>query len=311
METTSQQNPRSGGLVVKAGDRVYIPAGALKIWINDDGTTGTSAAVAVDPWLPDMSANGGTSHATVDTITNSGFPVSAICGDTINACQKSRPLHELARHPDLARLRHMAVLDGHKVVGVLNLDEARKYNDPVHPTLVDAIYEPLRTEDHCLRGDSPLIDYVLNADTYPFRVVEIDGKAHSVDVFDLQKLPVRVLLFMKFVYLETLLARHLCLRDPTLLDIVTTATGADFGAFGKLDIGPLRRIETYPIGRLLKDAQRTQLIKVDDNEIAFLKAYRNRLAHGPRWYITRPSEVAVLVRCARRVIELTSEVVGG
>ena len=141
-------------------------------------------------------------------------------------------------------------------------------------------------------------------------MVAIDGKAHAVDVFDLQKLPVRVLLFMKFVHLETLIARHLCLKDPTLLDIVATVPGADFGALGKLDIGPLRRIETYYIDRLLKHAQRIQVIKIEDSEIKFLKAYRNRLAHGPRWYITRPSEVALLVRCARRVTELTSAVAG-
>ena len=310
MENETQRNPKNGGLVVKAGDRVYMPAGALPTWTNEHGTTGTSAVVVVDPWLPDISANGGTSSDTVDAIMKSGFPVGSICGDTVNACQKSQPLHELVRHPDVSRLRHMAVLDGREVVGVLDLDKARKYHDPAHPTLAEAIYEPLH-HDNCLRGDSPLIDYVITADKRPFRVVAIDGKAHAVDVFDLQKLPVRVLLFMKFVHLETLLARHLCLREPTLLNVVTTATGADFGALGKLDIGPLRKIEKYYIDRLLKDAQRAHIIKVEDNEIEFLKAYRNKLAHGPRWYITRPSEVALLVRCARRVMELTSEVAGG
>ena len=135
MENEAQRNPKGGGLVVKAGDRVYIPAGALRIWINEDGTTGTAAAVAVDPWLPDISANGGTSSETVDAIMKSGFPVSAICGDTVNACQKSRPLHEVVGHPDIARLRHMAVLDEREVVGVLDLDKARKYHDPAHSTL--------------------------------------------------------------------------------------------------------------------------------------------------------------------------------
>ena len=60
----------------------------------------------------------------------------------------------------------MAVLDGREVVGVLDLDRARKYHDPAHSTLVGKIYEPLR-QDHCLRGDSPLIDYVLTADKRP------------------------------------------------------------------------------------------------------------------------------------------------
>ena len=67
-------NPKRGGLVVKAGDRVYIPAGGLRISMDKDGTTSVSASVAVDPWLPDMSANGGTSDETVDAIMRNGFP---------------------------------------------------------------------------------------------------------------------------------------------------------------------------------------------------------------------------------------------
>ena len=97
-------NPKRGGLVVKAGDRVYIPAGGLRISMDKDGTTSVSASVAVDPWLPDMSANGGTSDETVDAIMRNGFPVSSICGDHVNACQKSQTLYELIHHPDVARL---------------------------------------------------------------------------------------------------------------------------------------------------------------------------------------------------------------
>ena len=171
------------------------------------------------------------------------------------------------------------------------------------------LYEPLR-RDHCLKGDSPLIDYILTADKRPFRLVDIGGKLHAVDVFDLQKLPVRVLLFMKFVHLETLVARHLCLNDPALLDVIGTVPEADFGELGNLGAGPLRKVETYYIDRLLIDAQRMQIIKIEDSEIKFLKEYRNRLAHGPRWYVTRPSEVALLVRCANRISELTSEMAG-
>ena len=85
-------NPKRGGLVVKAGDRVYIPAGGLRISLDKDGTTSVSASVAVDPWLPDMSANGGTSDETVDAIMRNGFPVSSICGDHVNACHKSQSL---------------------------------------------------------------------------------------------------------------------------------------------------------------------------------------------------------------------------
>ena len=42
--------------------------------MDKDGTTSVSASVAVDPWLPDMSANGGTSDETVDAIMRTRFP---------------------------------------------------------------------------------------------------------------------------------------------------------------------------------------------------------------------------------------------
>ena len=157
-----------------------------------------------------------------------------------------------------------------------------------------------------MRETAPLIDYILTADKRPFRLVDVGGKLHAVDVFDLQKLPVRVLLFMKFVHLETLMARCLCSRQPGLLDILATVRGADSGVAGST--GPLRKIETYYIDRLLKDAKREKILGIEDAEIVFLKEYRNQLAHGPRWYITRRSEVVSLVQCARRVSELIREV---
>ena len=123
MEKQATVNPENG-LAVRAGDRVYIPAGGLRIWINEDGTTGVSASVAVDPWLPDMSTNGGTSEETVEAITTDGFPVKSICGDHVYACQKSRNLHELLHSPDVARLKHMAVIEGKQAVGILDLDKA-------------------------------------------------------------------------------------------------------------------------------------------------------------------------------------------
>ena len=309
MAGEDSMNPKRGGLAVKAGDRVYIPAGGLRIWMDKDGTTGVSASVAVDPWLPDISANGGTSDETVDAIVRNGFPVSSICGDYVNACQTSQSLYELIHHPDVLRLRFMAVVDGKQAVGILDLDKARKYHDQTNSTLVDKVYEPLNP-DHCLKGDSPLIDYILTADKQPFRLVDIGGKLHAVDVFDLQKIPVRVLLFMKFVHLETLVARHLCLTNSALLDVIGTVPGTDFGELGNLGAGPIREIEKFYTGRLLEEAKQLQIIEIEDSEIKFLTEYRNRLAHGPRWYVTRASEVALLVRCAKRVSELTSEMAG-
>ena len=129
-------------------------------------------------------------------LLSGALALAAIHGD-VSTTEKI-PMTKVA---DVAHLKHMAVVDGRQAVGVLDLDKARKYHDSNHLAIVDGVYEPLR-RDHCLKGDSPLINYILTADKRPFRLVDIGGKLHAVDVFDLQKLPVRVLLFMKFVHLD-------------------------------------------------------------------------------------------------------------
>ena len=173
--------------------------------------------------------------------------------------------------------------------------------------LVEDIFEPL-SRDNCLSGDSPLLDYLLTADERPFRLVELPGqKLGTVDIEDLQKLPVRVLLFMNFSHLETLLARELCVRQPRLQEIIRTAPGIESGELGSSGSGPERRIERYRFGELLQEAKREGFITIDGEEISFLKRFRNNLAHGPRWYITRRAEVRSLVNCVRRVCELIGE----
>ena len=212
------------GLKVLAGDSLYIPAGALQIWVNDDGITGTAASLAIDPWLPDLSISSGTPAEIIEAIVKNGFPLSSICDtESINAVKKNRDIKEMISHPDSPRLKHVAVIDDNTVVGVLDMDKARgqvKHNDQRQKLTVEDIFEPLNDENH-VRGDSPLVDYLLTANTRSFRVVELlGGKVATVDVEDLQKIPVRVLLFMSFSYLEVLLARALCLRQPKLTEIV-------------------------------------------------------------------------------------------
>ena len=80
MSDQTNQEAKGTGVNLRPGDRFYIPAGGLKIRIKEDGTTGLSVSVAVDPWLPDMSANEVTSVETMEAITKNGFPVSSVCG---------------------------------------------------------------------------------------------------------------------------------------------------------------------------------------------------------------------------------------
>ena len=304
------ENKRSG-INIRAGDRVYIPAGALQLSLRDDGSNESGGVfLSVDPWLPDLSANSGTSAEVVEAIIRNGFPVSSICGETINACQKSHDVRALLAHPEASRLRHIAVIDGTSVFGVLDLDRARgevNHHDPNQRLLVGDICEPL-SQENCLRGDSPLMEYILTADDRPFRMVQLaNDKPGTVDVEDLQKLPVRILLFTKFSHLETLLARQLCTSRPKLLDILRTTEGPAASSLGSLGPGPERRIERLKFRALLRKASEDNLISIDGEEIEFLVRYRNSVAHGPRWYITRRQEVTAFVNCVKRISNLINE----
>ena len=301
----------SPGVQVNAGDRLYIPAGGLQLWLNDDGTLGSGVTVAVDPWLPDLSVARGTPLDVVESILADGFPVSAICSrGSIYACQKSQEVRALISHPEIQRLKHMAVVDGQRAVGVLDLDAARgkfRHRESDAPLLVEDVYEQTG-KSNSMRGNAPLMEYLLTADRQPFRLIELDGKVlATLDVEDLQKVPVRVVLLMWFSYLESLLTGQLCQERPELREIVGTVGAVETDCLGNVEPGPERRIERYKFLGLLKEAKRSQVISLPDDEIEFLNRYRNNIFHGPRWYITRRSEVSSLVNCVRKVVSLTRE----
>ena len=299
------------GINLRAGDRPYIAPGALQLSLRDDGSVESgNVFLSVDPWLPDLSANSGTSGEVVAAIIRDGFPVKSICGGTINACQKSRDVRGLLAHPEATRLRHMVVIDGSSAIGVLDLDKARgevNEHDPSRRLLVGEICEPL-SEDDCIAGDAPLMEYILTAAERPFRVVRLaNDRPGTVDVEDLQKLPVRILLFTKISHLETLLARRLCVLRPELLEISNTAQGPSAASLGSFGSGPLRRVEKLGFGHLLRMAKEDNLININGEEIRFLVGCRNSVAHGPRWYITRRHEISPFVNFVKKVAALVDE----
>ena len=200
----------------------------------------------------------------------------------------------------------MAVHDGQRALGVLNLDKARgmfRHGDTQSVLLVDDVYEPTN-QYNFIRGDAPLMDYLLEADRHPYRLVEVDGKLTVVDVEDLQKVPVRALLMMWFSYLESLLARRLCKEAPEFREVVGTSNPVEAEGLGSSGRGPERRIERYYFAQLLREARERGVVALRNDEVKFLGRYRNNIFHGPRWYITRRAEVASLVNCAKKVVSL-------
>ena len=302
---------KEGGLTINAGDRAYVPPGGLQLWINPDGTMGSRMSLAIDPWLPDLSPDAGTPVDVMQTIARRGFTVGSICtGQWIKACQVTHDVRELLATPEIARLRHMAVIDGKQAIGILDLDSARgqlRYKDECSSPRVGEIYEPL-SEENSLHGDSPLIDYILTADIRPYRLVQMPGnKLAIVDIEDLQKLPVRILLFMHFIQLEDMLVRRLSDEDPKMLEPIRYEQGVVAEPMGNSGSGPVRRIETYGFRQLLREAREQGILTLRRRELPFLERYRNALAHSPSWYITRRTDANPMVNCFKRVLELIQE----
>lgn len=295
---------------LRAGDRPYIPAGALQIWRRPDGTSGMGATLAVDPWLPDPAIAGGMPCHAVDQMLREAFPLRLICGDSFRPCRVDVDVKALVDHPDFQRRRYAAVFRNNEVRGVVDLDAARariEHGNPEQVLTVGDICDPLDAENSAA-ADSPLVDYLMAADERPFRVVHENGAVRgTVDVEDLQKLPVRVLLFAKFSHLEALLVRRLCEVQPRHLEVLGTKGPPSPASSGDSGTGPERRIERLRFGELLSEGCSADLIRLSPGEAGLLERYRNNVTHGPRWYITRRGEVGELVNCFKRLSELAAE----
>lgn len=298
------------GVKVNAGDSLYIPAGALRISMKPDGTMDFGVTVAVDPWLPDLSANRETPLDVIEAISQDGFPIATICNREPYGCLDSTNVRDLIFNPTIQRLKHMAVHDGKQAIGVLDLDKARRqyqHNGAGKPLVVKDLYDPV-DESNTMHGSAPLMDYLLTADRQAFRLIQLEGNwLAAVDVEDLQKVPVRAVLLMWFSYLESLLSERLFDQAPHLREILGTRSGADAAGLGTTGSGPERKIERYGFKKLLKEAKKLGLITLTQDQVEGLNWYRNSIFHGPRWYITRRGEVSLLVNHVKTIVSMAKE----
>ena len=143
------------GIPISPGDKPYIPAGGLQIWIDDDGNVDGGISFAVDPWLPDLSADSETPADIMESIAKQGFLLGSICTRRfINACDKARSIGKLIGHPEVIKLKHMAVFAENSVIGTLDLDKARgafRHGDPQQNLLVEDIYDPCTEDERAAR----------------------------------------------------------------------------------------------------------------------------------------------------------------
>ena len=291
---------------VHAGDRLYIPAGALKIEISEGGSVISSIHAAVDPWLPDRKASLGMSPDQVYFIEAVGFPLRTICADeSIIACRPSDKILQVLYTTGMERQRYIAVVENNSVIGTIDLDHARGVVGNDSDMFVRDHYKP-NTESSVMSGNAPLMDYILSSDKQPYRIVDLgDERCGNVDVFCLQKLPVRSLLQLQFSHLELKIADFLCLVDSSFSNIVGNIEAKEFASFGQFAGGPEKRIDKLRFNRLLREAKRyCPSLGLSEGEVEALTKFRNHIFHGPRWYITRRGDVNCLVNCVKRIREL-------
>ena len=241
---------------VRAGDRLYIPAGAFRLAFSEDGTLKSSVHAAVDPWLPDRDVAVGVRPEHVHSIEEKGFPLHTVCSDEpIIACRKSDTILGVLYTAGMERRRYIAVVDNDSVIGTINLDYARGVVGDDDKMVVGDHYQP-NTAASIISGTVPLMEYILSADTHPYRIVDLgEGRCGNVDVFCLQKLPARTLLQFQFSHLELKVAEYLCQSNSSYSDIVGNIEARDFSGFGEFAGGPERRIDRLHFGDLLREAK--------------------------------------------------------
>ena len=286
----------------KAGEAVYIAAGALQLDMNSGKL---EAVLSVDPWLPQLP---GMSQGVEELrkVRESAFSVETICQKPpIPFCSPETVAASLLKDPSVERghLSHMAVADNGRAIGILSLDRVRaEYvsGSQGKAVKVGDIYDELSDENKILSVTS-IAEYLATVEAHPFRLVVLsNGQAGFLNVEHLQKLPVRAFVFMKLIELEQRLVSLLLKNDPVLGEMHKYQKGTDNPNDFWIGSGPERRIDNWNFKRLLKEGNSKFKLELNQIEIDSVNQFRNQVMHGTRWYITRRLDVRGLVSIVKK-----------
>lgn len=191
------------------------------------------------------------------------------------------------------------------IVGVLFRGDCQT---PVLLRRVGDIMRPLNSTT-ILQSDSCLIDFVRNADRFPTRLLkDRDAFIGLVTLADLQKLPVRVVLFAAITQLEMNMAAAIEFAFPATVDWrrlldrkqddelenrIGSARHEDHG-IKELDHTDFRDKETI-LSRASMLAEHRETFKI---QIKKIRRLRNKVAHGNDYAATRgdANELPQLIR---------------
>lgn len=229
-------------------------------------------------------------------------------------CAVDDDLRRAVDHPEHRPFDHLPVRDGEVIVGLL--PRARLARDGIEPgTSVERAMVKL-DERRLIAGDAALLTYLVEADEHPTRLV-VDGARVTgiVTLADLQKLPVRPVLFLLITHIELLITavlRHRAADIGAYLDVLnpqrrdrikakwTELEQANMAAdmLHAMDFCDKRTVllETVPLDRSRNQAKR---------DLERIERLRNSVAHAGAYALTeaRTRRTVQVVKVAREWID--------
>ena len=130
----------------------------------------------------------------------------------LKCCTATEDVTDVVRRSDFAEYDFLPVRRGEEIVGLLNRAEQARALDAeeteAHRTVLDAMH-PL-DQSILMSSEASLLAFVASADAHPCRLVISGTRINGiVTVADIQKLPVRPILFLLVTHLEMLMAEAL------------------------------------------------------------------------------------------------------
>jgi len=180
--------------------------------IRSDPTGAVDQSEAVMPWgSPTLPLDSDAMFRALEQ----GFRIEMIATfrPDLVCCAADQRLTDVLQEKSLRKFDHLPVVrteGSHIIVGLLDrLEAAEQWSGAVGPDTVATAMHRL-DEEILVSGDTAILTFLEHADERPCRLVlqkdHIDG---IVTIADLQKLPVRALLFLLVSHVELLLAENI------------------------------------------------------------------------------------------------------
>lgn len=135
----------------------------------------------------------------------------------LECCTTTDRLADVVNRSDLAQFDFLPVRNSREIVGLLNRAEQASEANIVNSAAQRTVREAMHSLDESIlmSSDSSILAFVASADEHPCRLIISETRINGiVTVADIQKLPVRPVLFLLVTHLEMLMAEALRVAFP-------------------------------------------------------------------------------------------------